>query len=166
MREGDIAPQWPKERDARTDEHRNPGDDEPVNQAGLKELLNGDPAIHVDVLDSAVLELRHNLGGRAAHPLDYGTRRSGRDRMTAEHKHRLFTVRPLIEAQGCLERLAADDQRIHRDDEVIVSVRFATTWREKIEGAVRSSNKPVEARADKDRCLHTSFLRVVDPQDA
>src|SRR5581483_6034691 len=114
MREGDIARQWPKERDAGTNEHRNPSDDEPVNQAGLKKLLNGDPAVHVDVLDSAVLELRHDLGGRAAHPLDYGTRRSGRDRMTAEHKHRLFTVRPLIEAQGCLERFSVYEHGIHR----------------------------------------------------
>lgn len=57
MLEGNIPLERAKQRDARTDEHRNTGDDEPLYQAGLQKPLDREPAIDIDMLDAACLEL-------------------------------------------------------------------------------------------------------------
>src|SRR5213592_1103728 len=154
MLQGDIAAKRAKEWDAGANEHRNTGDNEALNEASLQELLNGDAAIHIDMLDAAGPKLRHDLGRSAGHSLHHGPRRSGGDRTTAEHENGLLAVGPPVEAQDRLECLAADDECVHGGNELIVPVRFVTAGREKIEGTVRSSDEAVEARANKDGCFH------------
>src|SRR6267142_1553259 len=53
VRERDIALQCAKERDPGANQHRNTSDDEVLNETGLEKLLNGDPTIHVNMLDAA-----------------------------------------------------------------------------------------------------------------
>src|SRR5205809_2293938 len=165
MLQGDIAAKRAKQWDAGADEHRNTGDNEALNEASLQELLNSDPAIHIDMPDAAGLKLRHDLGWSPGHPLHHCPSRSGGDRTTTEHENGLLAVGPPIEAQDRLERLAADDQCVHRGNKLIIPVRFATAGREKIEGAVRTSDEAVEASANKDGCFHrprSSCCRLTD----
>ena len=65
--------------------------------------------------------------------------------------------RPRVEAENRLERLAADDQRIHGGHELLIAVGFATAWWQEVEIAVGSCDEPVDARTNKDGCLHCPF---------
>src|SRR5438128_3699071 len=159
MFEGDITLERAKQRDARTDEDRNTGDNEPVYEAGLQKPLDREPAIDVDMLDAAHLELRHDVGRSSGHLLHYCPRRSRSNRTTAEHEDRLLSVDPLVKAEGRLEGLSADHQCIHRGHEFLVAMRFNLGW-EKIEGAVGSSDEAVEAGANKDGCFHCRVLKL------
>ena len=47
MLQHDIARQRAEQRDPSADEHRHAGDNEPLNEAGVKKPLDGDPAIDV-----------------------------------------------------------------------------------------------------------------------
>ena len=100
MGEGDITLERAKERDAGTDEHRNTGDNEPVDETGVEKALDREPAIDVDVLDAARLEPRHDIGRLSGHVLHDGPRRSRRNRTTAEHKDRLLSVGPPVKSEG------------------------------------------------------------------
>src|SRR3989442_4734317 len=159
MFEGDITLERAKQRDARTDEHRNTGDNEPVYEAGLQKPLDREPAIDVDMLDAARLERRHDVGRSSGHLLHYCPRRMRSNRPTAEHEDRLLSVGPLVKAEGRLEGLSPDDQCIHRGHEFLVAMRFNLGW-EKIEGAVGSSDEAVEAGANKDGCFHCRVLML------
>src|SRR5206468_10146964 len=111
------------------------------------------------MLDAARLEPRHDVGRSSGHLLHYCPRRSRSNRTTAEHEDRLLSVGPLVKAEGRLEGLSADDQRIHRGHEFLVAMRFNLDW-EKIEGAVGSSDEAVEAGANKDGCFHCRVLML------
>src|SRR5439155_7890064 len=69
--EDDVALDGTKERDPGANQHRNAGDDEALNQTRLEKPLNGDPAIHVNMLDSARGQLRHDVGRSSRHPLHH-----------------------------------------------------------------------------------------------
>ena len=102
-----------------------------------------------------------DVGRIPRHPLHHSPERGGGERAGAEHEHRLVAIGPRLERQDGLERLAADDQRIHRGHELLVAVRFAAARRQEIEVAIQSSDETVEARADKDRCLQRKVLLPV-----
>jgi hypothetical protein len=61
--ERDVALGGAKERNPGTDEHGNPGDYEALNESRLKKPLNSDPAIHVNMSDTASGQLRHDAAG-------------------------------------------------------------------------------------------------------
>ena len=74
--------------------------------------------------------------------------------MSAEHKGRFSPVRPYIKGQDSFVCLATNDQRIHRRHERIVAMGFPTSRGKKIESAMGSSDKAIEARANEDGCFH------------
>src|SRR3989441_1785954 len=162
--ERDIALQRAKERDPGTDQHRNAGDNEALNQPSLKKPLNWDPAIHINMLDAAGGKLRHDDGRSPRQPLHYRAERRSGERASAEHEHPLLTIGPRLKGQNRLERLAAYDQRIHRRHEFVVAVGFATAWWQEVEIAVGSSDEAVEAGANKDGCLHCRILMLPPKQ--
>ena len=57
MLQPNIVGQRSKEGNAFPQQHRDPGYDQPLNQAGPEKTLDGDAAIHVDVADPAFFEL-------------------------------------------------------------------------------------------------------------
>jgi hypothetical protein len=59
--EGDVSLYCAKERNPVTDEHGNACDQEALNEPGLKEPLNGDAAIHVDMPHTASGKPRQDL---------------------------------------------------------------------------------------------------------
>src|SRR2546426_10066190 len=69
--EDDVALDRAKEWDPGTDEHGNARDNESPNYPRLKESLNGDPSVHVDMSDSASGKLRHDFGRRPRHPVHH-----------------------------------------------------------------------------------------------
>src|SRR5215216_4797977 len=108
--------------------------------------------------DAAGRQERHDFRRRPRHTLHYGP--GGRRRASAEHEDGLLTIRPCVEVQDRLERLAPDDERIHRGHELIVAVGFATAGREPIEVTVGTSDETIDARANKDRRSHYSLLML------
>jgi hypothetical protein len=78
--EMDVARQGAEEGDAVSDEHRDARDDEAVNEARAQKLLNGDAAVHIDVLDAAGSEFGNNFGGRPGHLLDAASTHGGESR--------------------------------------------------------------------------------------
>jgi hypothetical protein len=60
--ESDIVLYGAKKRDPGTDEHGNACDDEALNEPGPEKPLDGDPAIHVNMLDAAGGKLGQNVG--------------------------------------------------------------------------------------------------------
>lgn len=60
----------------------------------------------------------------------------------------LLPIGPGVKCQGDFVCLAANDQRIHRCNKFIVSVRLPTVGRKKVEGPVRPGDITVHARAD------------------
>ena len=63
MTEPDIVRQGAEERNPSADEHGNTRNDQALNKPGLEKPLNGDPAIDVNMPDTASLELRHDFRG-------------------------------------------------------------------------------------------------------
>src|SRR5207247_10511912 len=112
------------------------------------------------MLDAARLELRHDVGRSSGHLLHYCPRRSRSNRTTAEHEDRLLSVGPLVKAEGRLEGLSADDQRIHRGHEFLVPMRFNLGW-EKIEGAVGQSGEGGEAGGKNAGCVHCRGIMLL-----
>jgi hypothetical protein len=94
--EEDVVGYSAKEWNPGTDEHRNASYYEALNEPGLKKPLNGDPAIHVDVLDASRSKLRHDFVWSPGHPLHHGPDRGGGEQASAEHKNGLFTIGPRV----------------------------------------------------------------------
>lgn len=65
MCKGDVARCGPEERYSSADDHGYACDDGTLNQSYPKKPLDGDPAIHVDVVDAADVKLRPNSSGGA-----------------------------------------------------------------------------------------------------
>jgi len=70
MTQLDIVWQAAKEWDAFSDAHGYAGDDEPLDQAGAEESLNGDAAIDVEVMSAAGGEFRNDFGRSSGHLFD------------------------------------------------------------------------------------------------
>ena len=51
--EHDVTRQRAEEGNTIADEHRNPGNDQALDETGPKKPLDGDPAVHVDVVDAS-----------------------------------------------------------------------------------------------------------------
>src|SRR6185503_4357494 len=173
-RECNIVWNCPKERYSCTDEHWHARDDQSLNESFLKKPLNGHAPVHVNVLDAASGELRHDSGGSPRHALHDCPVWRGSKRPGAEHEHRLPVVGPGIEGQYCLERVPTDDQGVDRCDELRVPVWLSATRRQKVEFAGGAGDEAVETRANKDGgsqfpvscCRLTLTLRPRRFQDA
>src|SRR3954471_19821796 len=71
-----------EQRNSLADQHRNLGDDEPLNQTGAKKLLNGDPAVDIGMGDPTLRQPRGDLLRRSFEVLDIGAARCGSDGAT------------------------------------------------------------------------------------
>src|SRR3954447_15042286 len=81
------------------DQHRNLGDDEPLNQTGAKKLLNGDPAVDVGMGHPTLREPRSDLLRRPLQMFDGGACGCGSDGATAEDEDPLVAVGPGLEPE-------------------------------------------------------------------
>src|SRR4051794_25297001 len=109
-----VAAGHAEERNPLADQHRNLGDDEPLNQTGPKKLLNGDPAIDVGMGHPTLREPRGDLLRRSFEVLDVGTGGCGSNGATAEDEDPLVAVGPGLEPEDGLVGVAPDDQRVDR----------------------------------------------------
>ena len=82
----DITRQRTEKRNAVTDEHRNPRDNEPLNKPSSEKSLNGYAAIYINVLEAASIELRDDLGWVTGQMFDYGATWRGREWLSAENE--------------------------------------------------------------------------------
>jgi len=160
-----------EKRNAFADEHRDAGDDEPLNEARAQKSLNGDAAVDVEVVSARGREAPDDFGGLAAHLFDDAADDDGKiDGTTAQHHDACFSIRPRTELENDVERVAADDNRVDAGHEFVVSVRLAAAGRQKIEIAIQSRNEAVDAGADEDGCSHADdliynrdvFVRAID----
>lgn len=90
MTEADVARQGAEEGDAVSNEHRDASDDEALHEASAQKLLNGDAAVHVDVLDAAGSEFGNNFGRRPGHLLDAASAHGGEIEGAAAEDHDAF----------------------------------------------------------------------------
>lgn len=101
MKEADVAREGAEEGDSVSNENRDASDDEALHEAGAQKLLNGDAAVHVDVLDAAGSEFGNNFGGRTGHLLETGSAHGGEiERAAAEDHHAFITVGPFRKSPG------------------------------------------------------------------
>jgi len=142
--EFDISREGAKERDTFPYEHRNTRDDESLNQAGAKKLLNGDAAINVNVSNAARFKLGDDFNRIARHMLHLSSRRGGHWRTSAKHKNGFGPVRPAVEPQDAFKRVAANHQRIYRGHELFVPVRFTPASGKEIVCAAASRDESIE----------------------
>jgi hypothetical protein len=113
-----------------SDEHGNTRDGETLNEACAQEALNGDAAVHVEVLGTAGGELRDDLLRRPAHLFDDATAGRGQIKWaTTEDDDALVSIGPRSEAENCLEGVATHHDRIDGGYEFIVAMSFATVRR-------------------------------------
>ncbi len=62
MFEPNIAGQGSEQRNSLSNQHRNPSNDQALNESGAQEFLNRNSAVNVDVAEEARRELRNNPG--------------------------------------------------------------------------------------------------------
>ena len=73
MLEADVAREGAEERDSVANEHGNPRDDEPLDEARGQEPLDGDAAVNIKVLGAASGESRKDVRRRPGHLLHDAT---------------------------------------------------------------------------------------------
>jgi hypothetical protein len=123
--------------------------------------LDREASIHVDVLEVACGKGGGDLCRRPRHALHDRPSRTWSERPSAEYKGRLRSVGPGVKLEDRLECVAANEQRIDRREEFLVAVGLVPPGSlEEIKGAIRSRDKSVQARADKDRCFHVGILML------
>jgi hypothetical protein len=150
-----VMRQAAEERNAFSNQHRDTGDDETLNKSRAQELLNRNSTVDVEVMGAAGSELRNDLSRSPGHLFhDAANGRGELYRTTAEDDYALITIRPAPKRQNSFEGLATHHDSIDAGYELLVAVRLAAVRRQKVEGAVRSRNKAVEAGANKDGCHH------------
>src|SRR5262249_51183934 len=120
--ESDITRCCAKERDPGADEHGTACDNESLNKSGLKKPLDSDPAVYVNMPDTASCKLRRDFGRIPRHTLQHSPGGGGKEWARTERENGLGAVRPLVKGQYLLESLAANDQRVHRGHKLIVAV--------------------------------------------
>lgn len=156
-----IIRQAAEKRNPISDEHRHASNDQTLNESRAQELLNRDAAVDVEMLCAACLELRNDLGGRASHLFNNAAGGRGQiNRVTTQDDNALVTVGPRVKSQNLFERLSTHHDRIDARDELIVAVRFAAPFRQKVEIVVSPRNEAIHAGSDKDRNYHCSFPTV------
>ena len=124
MLEYDIALKRAKERNARTNEHGHTGNDQALDEPGLKKALDRNATVDVRMLNAPGIESRDDGDGIARFPLDDSPDRGRGQRAGAEDEYGLRAVRPRVERQHGLVRVPPDDERIHGGDEFLVAVGF------------------------------------------
>ena len=98
----DVLQQPPEERNPASNEHRDTSYDETINEPRVKESLNRDATVHVEVLRAASSEVGRDLGRRAAHLLhdaSAGSRCRQVDGAATQNDDPLVTVWPRLEGQ-------------------------------------------------------------------
>src|SRR6185295_11131308 len=144
-----------------SDEHRLASNDETSDEPCAQEFLNGDPTVDVKMMSAAGGELPSDLSRSAGHLFNSASDDRGQiERAAAQDHHALVAIRPRFESENGLESLAADHERIDACEKLVVAVGFAAALGQKVEIAVRPSNEPVEAGADKDRYRHRRVLTL------
>src|SRR5438874_5800855 len=94
-------------------------------------------------------EFRNNLRRRPIHLLHHTATYRGQVDFTAAQDYDPFlAVGPFGQRQDRLKGVAADHQGIYAGHELVVTVRLASTGRQKVERAVEPCDKSIEARAD------------------
>ena len=63
--QSNVVRQRSKEGNAFAQQHRDPGYDQPLNQAGPEKTLDGDAPIHVNMVDAAFFKLTYDVMGVA-----------------------------------------------------------------------------------------------------
>src|SRR3954470_20381348 len=157
-----VAAGHAEQRDPLADQHRNSGDDEPLNQTGAKKLLNGDPAVDVGMGHATLREPRGDLLWRSLQVLDIGAGGCGSDGATTEDENPFVPVGPGLETEDGLVGVAPDHQRVDRGNERLVAVLLTATGWKPIERAIRPGDEAVHTDSDEDRHFHdpplTSYL--------
>jgi len=164
--EREIAGEDAEERDSLSDENRDAGDGEVLDEARAQETLDGDAAVDVEVPGSTGGELGDDLGGRAGHLLDrffwdvgHGGEIKGR---AAEDDDALRAVGPgRCEAEDGFEGLAADDERVDLGHELFKAVGYAAAELEEVEATIWPRDESIYAGSDKDRGFHSANLVLV-----
>src|SRR3954470_4365268 len=153
-----VAAGHAEQRDPLADQHRNSGDDEPLNQTGAKKLLNGDPAVDVGMGHATLREPRGDLLWRSLQVLDIGAGGCGSDGATTEDENPLVPVGPGLETEDGLVGVAPDHQRVDRGNERLVAVLLTATGWKPIERAIRPGDEAVHTDSDEDRHFYDRLL--------
>lgn len=153
----DIGVRRAEEGDARTDEDRNAGENEPMDQASPEEALDRDAAVHIGVPDPGGLELPNNVFGITGDMANDGAGRGRSERAGTQDMARLRPVGPGAKAEDGLIGMAPEQQGIGGREEGFVAVVLCVMW-EPIDRAVAPRNEPIDADANKDRGLHAGAL--------
>src|SRR4029077_12717007 len=94
-----VLRQRTEERYSSPDEHGHAGDDEPVDEPGAQEPLDGDAAVDVGVPDAPRRAPRADLGRLSGERLDHRALRRRGEHSRAEDEHGLLAVEPSAERQ-------------------------------------------------------------------
>jgi hypothetical protein len=156
--ETDVARCGAEERNSGANEDRYPRNDQALDEPGLKEPLDGDATVDIDMVDTAGCELKWNGGQESGQVLNHRRVWGRRKGTSAENENRLLAIGPRLKGQDRLVRLASNDQRIHRSHEFIVAMGFAAARREKVEAAIRPGDEAVKASPNKDGCFQSTVL--------
>ena len=153
--QANIVRQAAKKRDAFSDEHGHASHDNALHETGAQESLDCYPTVNVEVVGAAGRQFCDNLRRLSAHLLDHD---SAHDRQiewaAAQHHDALLTIGPDGIVEDNLEGLVSDHDRIDGLDELVIAMRFAAAWRQKIKGAVRPCEKAIQTGSNKDRYEH------------
>jgi hypothetical protein len=165
MTEAYVVRKRAEERNSVADEHRQTADDQTVYEPGAQELLNRDPAVHVETTGTGSSKLGNNLCWSPAHPFNNASTllRDGQiEGPIAQDDHSLLAVMPLVERQDFLKRSSTYDDGINIGNELVVPVLRAVASafsHQPVQIAVRPRNKSIQANADKDRVVWAEIDR-------
>ena len=104
-----IASERSKKRNTLAEEDGNARDNEALNKPGLQKSLNGDPTVHINVLNAAPCQSREDFRRVSGHAFYQGAGRSRTEWLGAENDHGLVAIWPGGKSQNGVERLTAYD---------------------------------------------------------
>lgn len=159
--EGNVVGDGSEEGDAFSNEDRDAGDDEAVDEAGGEELLDGLASVHVDVLEAALFELGGDSAGIAGDGFDDGALERGKVRLAVgEDEDGFLSVSPRAgEGAGNVKGAAADEDGVNGGPELVEAVGSLARRVEKVEGVVGTGEEAVDTDAAKDGEFHVGKLR-------
>jgi len=129
MLEDDVPVQPAEKGDPGPNQHGHARDHNALNQPRLEKPLNRDPAIHVGVANATSRKLRYDGDRVARQAFDDSAVWSESEWMSTEYKDGLLLIWPHGKRQDRLERLTANDKRVHRGHELGVAVGLtASRW--------------------------------------
>src|SRR5690349_8021796 len=160
MAETNVLLERAEERNSVADQDRNMSDRDSLNEPVAQESLNCDSTVDIEMPRSLRSKLRDDFGWSACHLFDRVLSDWRQiESAVAQYDNALRAIRPLGQGEDGLECLAPDHNDIDRGNEFLVAVRLAALRRQKVEIAVWAGDKPIEANADKDRCLYAIHSR-------